>query len=111
MGGVASWNADLGTRGWGGRVGHGILVPRGRGCRRTDADIEVTIGVACGVGWRWRARTVAEACGSGHRARGWFGREREIEANLWPLVSGITTAVVSLAAALRRGGSLGGRGR
>jgi hypothetical protein len=53
------------------------------------------------------ARTVAEACGSGHRARGWFGREREIEANLWPLVSGITTAVVSPAAALRRGGKFG----
>jgi hypothetical protein len=60
---AASWNADLGTRGGVGRVGHGILVPWGRGCRRTDADIEVAIGVACGVGWRGRARTVAEVCG------------------------------------------------
>jgi hypothetical protein len=52
------------------------LVPRGRGCRRTDADIEVAMGVVCGVGWRWRARTVAEACGSGrHIGEGCEGEE------------------------------------
>jgi hypothetical protein len=38
-------------------------VPRGRWYTRTDADIELTISVACGVGWRGRARTVAKACG------------------------------------------------
>jgi hypothetical protein len=49
--------------------------------------------------------------GGGRRARGWFGREMDIEANLWSLVSRTATAIVSAAAALRRGGGLGGRKR
>jgi hypothetical protein len=40
-------------------------------------------------------------------AHGWFGREREIEENMWPLVNGIAAAAVSAAATLRHGGAFG----